>query len=138
MLKLHRRPHTSHQRAHRGYLLLEAMVSGAIAAAGLGGALVAIGSARAQVSHNARQATATALVSSVVEEFRARDIDTIATGTRHTARMPGLVGGYRLTTTVTEGTETIDSTALAFLDVVAEIECLDGACRAGSSTRLYR
>lgn len=132
MLSLHRR------RQRRGYLLLEAMVSGAIAAAGLGGALVAIGTARAQVSHNARQATATALVSSVVEEFRARDIDTIAAGIRRTARMPGLVGGYRLTTTVTEGSETVESKSLAFFDVVAEIECLDANCRAASTTRLYR
>lgn len=134
MLSIRRRQRTS----RRGYLLLEAMVSGAIAAAGLGGALVAIGSARAQVSHNARQATATALVSSVVEEFRARDIDTIVAGTRHTARMPGLVGGYRLTTTVTAGNETVESKTLSWLDVTAEIECLDSTCRAASSTRLYR
>ncbi len=134
MLSIHRR----HRSTHRGYLLLEAMVSGAIAAAGLGGALVAIGSARTQVSHNARQATATALVSSVVEEFRARDIDTIVAGVRHTARLPGLVGGYRLTTPVTEGSEAVDAASLLWLDVVAEIECIDRTCRAASSTRLYR
>lgn len=122
----------------RGYLLLEAIIAGAIAAAGLGGAIVAIGSVRTEVTRNARQATATALVSGALEAQRARGFDALVDASGRPQRVEGLQGLYQQEIEVVRGNERVGAAVLEFAEVRVAVRCEGGGCAAQASTRIYR
>jgi len=115
-------PSRRKQRAQRGYLLLEVMVGGVLAAAALGDLIIEIGAYGDRTSRAGRDVTAHLLAQQVLEQARATPIASLTAGTTTIAKPAQFKGKYTITRVVTAGTETgPSSTTITYRDVTVTV-----------------
>lgn len=129
-------------RRARGFLLIDIMVGGAIAAVVIAGMLTLLVSARNKNVVATRDAVATQLVLERIDKERSRPFTSLATGTAVEAVVAGQTGKYRRETTIGGAlTESVGSFSLPFRDitVVVTYNTVEGPTRRSqASTRYYQ
>ena len=132
------------RRPPRGYLILEALVGGVLAAGALMGLAVALGQLRLDSITAARDITAAHYVQRELERARALTYAGVAVGTTGPTALTEAGGQYLLTVEVTGGTEStppLFATPVDYRDVVATVTYRVNASRPERTTtasiRLY-
>lgn len=110
---------TTGTKKTRGYVLLEAVIGGALSAAVLGAILTNIGDARSKSVVAAREATAAQLVFDKLEEKRAEGF--AAVSAENEPRVVGLNMPYERITTVAAGTQTVGTATLNVKTVTVSV-----------------
>lgn len=138
----------------RGYIMLEALIGGALVGAVLIGLFAAIGDARAEAIRQSRTMSAEQLIVRELEELRTHPFANVSTtlvvgglGTSAIAGGERTVvlgnGRYTINRQVTPGTENVTTSvplSLPFSDIVVTVSFPDrqGTRSMSARTRLYR
>jgi Tfp pilus assembly protein PilV len=132
---------------HRGFLLIDVMVAGAIAAVGVASVLPLVANARAKNVAAARDVIASQLVLEKIEQVRSLSYAAVADAGLTEASVANVTGTFtRVTTTATAGSpETVSGTALPFIDVTVTVTYSSNAYGTGlgmratqATTRIYQ
>lgn len=130
--------------APRGFLLVDTMIAGAIAAVVIAGVLSVLANARARNVAAARDVVASQLVLERLDQIRSLPFASIAS--EAAAPVSGVTGSYTRSATVsnTGSPETVGSFSLAFVDVTVTVTyrttaAFDSKIRTSQATsRVYR
>ncbi len=111
----------------RGYIMLEALVSGALLAVVLGTTLSLIGSYRVEVTMAARRAEASSLAMATADELMARPHTTGSQALASVANHPGFRVGWTIANAATTSTPPLPSaSALHRISVTVEYPTSQG------------
>lgn len=127
----------------RGYLMIDIMVGGALAAVVIAGLLTVLASARQKNVAATRDIIATQLVVEKLEQQRAAGFTALTVGTATEPEVAGQTGKYQRVTVITAGSENVgtgvDTFTLAFKDVAVTVtyETVDGQRKTQAASRVY-
>lgn len=120
----------------RGFLLIDVMIAGALAAVVIGSVLSVLANARSKNVAAARDVIATQLVLEKLDQVRSLPFGSLAGAAGTEATVPNVTGKYARVTAVTaSANETVSSTAMPFRDVTVTVTYTSDAFGPGAGTR---